>query len=76
MPRKPNRRRQVDAVHMLMPTAIQLNPNLLSIDSLMQYEFSDGLVGHGADHDDWNVHRARRYFRGLLGYDKPSRALP
>jgi hypothetical protein len=54
--------------------AIQLNPNLLSIDSLMEYSFAGGLVGHGADHDDWNAHLARRYFRGLLGYDQPSRA--
>jgi len=54
--------------------AIQLNPNLLSIDSLMEYKFSNGLVGHGADHDDWNAHLARRYFRQFLGYDKPASA--
>jgi hypothetical protein len=47
--------------------AFQLNPNLLSIDSLMEYRFSNGLIGYGADHDDWNTHLARRFFRDLLG---------
>ena len=55
--------------------AVQLNPNLLSIDCLMDYNFRQRTqVGHGADHDDWNVHIARRYFRQFLGYDKPASA--
>ena len=40
----------------------------------MEYKFSNGLIGHGADHDDWNAHLARRYFREFLGYDKPKSA--
>jgi hypothetical protein len=54
--------------------AVQLNPNLLSIDCQMDYTWDNGLKGHGADHDDWNAHVARRYFRQFLGYDKPKDA--
>lgn len=45
---------------------IQINPNLASMDCLMDWTFDDGRTGHGQDNDDWTQPTARRFFRDLL----------
>lgn len=50
---------------------IQINPNLASMDCMMEWRL-DGITFHGQDNDDWTQPAARAFFRGLLyGGDGP-----
>jgi hypothetical protein len=42
-----------------------LNPNMFSINCLTRWEFEDGTVGYGEDHENFTSAAARRFFRSL-----------
>ncbi len=44
-----------------------LNPNMLSINCLTEWEF-DGVPGYGEDHENWTPAEGRAFFREFLGY--------
>ena len=44
---------------------IQINPNLASMDCMMEWDI-DGVAGHGQDNDDWTQPTARAFFRRFL----------
>jgi hypothetical protein len=44
---------------------IQINPNLASMDCMMEWDI-DGARGHGQDNDDWTQPTARAFFRRFL----------
>ena len=46
---------------------VPLNPNMLSINCLADWQF-DGVRGYGEDHENWTPAAARNFFRPLLGY--------
>lgn len=46
---------------------VPLNPNMLSINCLTDWEF-DGCRGYGEDHENWTPAAARNFFRPWLGY--------
>jgi hypothetical protein len=47
--------------------AVQLNPNLFSINCLTEWSF-DGIRAWGEDHDNWSAPAARRFLRKQLGH--------
>ncbi|MBK8960216.1 MAG: hypothetical protein IPM80_17830 [Proteobacteria bacterium] len=48
---------------------VPLNPNMLSINCLTEWEF-DGVSGYGEDHENWTPAEGRKFFREFLGYSK------
>jgi hypothetical protein len=42
-----------------------LNPNMFSVNCLTRWEFDDGTVGYGEDHENFTSAAARRFFRSL-----------
>jgi hypothetical protein len=46
---------------------VPLNPNMLSINCLTDWQF-DGRRGYGEDHENWTPAAAREFFRPYLGF--------
>ncbi|MDG2026047.1 MAG: hypothetical protein P8J50_02980 [Acidimicrobiales bacterium] len=42
-----------------------LNANLFTWNCLTEWEWGDGIVGYGEDHDNWSASAATRFFREL-----------
>jgi len=47
---------------------VPLNPNMLSINCLTEWDLGGGVVGYGEDHENWTPAAARSFFRDYLGY--------
>ena len=46
---------------------VPLNPNMLSINCLTEWQFN-GTTGYGEDHENWTPAEARNFFRAFLGF--------
>ena len=46
---------------------VQLNPNMLSINCLTDWQWN-GVRGYGEDHENWTPGAARKFFRKQLGF--------